>query len=214
MIDGVIFDLDGTLVNTEPLHCKSYHNALKKYGIDLSEWEYCNYWIRDGNGIDGFVLEKGLDLDVGKVRDEKRGIFHELLRAEIQKFDKVDNVLEELCARDYPLALVTSSYRYDAGLVLELTDLGKYFCTVVTRNDVWKPKPNPEGFYLAKERLGYTELSPEHFLVVEDSEKGVIAAHRAGMRCVAVPNDFTKNNDFSLAEKVVGSIGEVMELLE
>jgi len=107
---------------------------------------------------------------------------------------------------EFPLALATASYRHDAEEIFSLTNIDRYFKHIITADDVSQTKPNPEAFLLAAQQLN---IKPANALVLEDAEKGIIAAHKAGMYSIAVPTDYTRNNDFSLADKVVSNLGEV-----
>jgi beta-phosphoglucomutase-like phosphatase (HAD superfamily) len=90
--------------------------------------------------------------------------------------------------------------------VLAGLQIAPYFEAIVSGLDVANVKPSPDIFLKAARDLA---VDPSECLVLEDAEKGVIAAHRAGMRCVAVPNDFTKHHDFSMATRVCSSLREV-----
>jgi HAD superfamily hydrolase (TIGR01509 family) len=104
------------------------------------------------------------------------------------------------------MALASSSYRDAIDGVLAGLRIAPYFEAIVSGLDVANVKPSPDIFLKAARDLA---VDPSECLVLEDAEKGVIAAHRAGMRCVAVPNDFTKHHDFSMATRVCSSLREV-----
>jgi HAD superfamily hydrolase (TIGR01509 family) len=108
------------------------------------------------------------------------------------------------------LALVTSSYRDSTAEVLGAVGVARYFEVVITGDDVARPKPDPTCFLLAAGRLG---VIASECLVLEDAEKGIIAADSAGMFSVAVPNSFTAGNDFSRAMRVLSSLDDVTEEL-
>ena len=211
MIQGILFDMDGVLVDTEPLHCRGVIEALKKYNVILTEEKFYELWTRRGGGIADFVKEKNISTNPYIIREEKRQIYRKLLEKELKLYDGVEKKLCQLFEK-YPLALVTASGRKDAELILSKTEINKYFNPIITNDDVKYHKPDPEGFLLAGKKLN---ISPQNLLVIEDAQKGIIAAHKAGMKSVAIPNKHTAQNDFSLASKIVDSINDLtFDLIE
>jgi HAD superfamily hydrolase (TIGR01509 family) len=110
----------------------------------------------------------------------------------------------------FPIAVATNSNRADTRFVLEHFGLVAEFAAVITREMYDRPKPEPDAFRTAAQRLG---IPAPGCVVLEDAMKGVLAAHGAGCLCVAVPNEFTRDNDFSLATRVVESLDAVTPAL-
>jgi HAD superfamily hydrolase (TIGR01509 family) len=211
MITTVIFDLDGLLADTEPLHCRAYQQALRSQGAWLTESEYIEHWVRAGNGIGEWVARCGLDLDPVALRAVKSKLFLELLASSLRPMDGVFEILETLCGKK-TLALASSSYRDAVDGVLEGLSIAHYFKVIVSGLDVPRVKPAPDIFLAAARRVG---AAPSECIVVEDAEKGVLAAYHAGMRCIAVPNRHTRHHDFSKATRVCSSLSEITrELIE
>ncbi|MFH1916871.1 MAG: HAD family phosphatase [Nanoarchaeota archaeon] len=205
MIKAILFDNDGVLVDTEPLYCTSYIEALAHFGITITPEFYLAYWTRAGKSITDFIVEHRLSISLDDVRKLKNRILHEKFKTELRVYDGVHEKLAEL-SKAYPLGLVTSSYQTEVNAILDITWLRKYFQAVITRDDVSASKPDPEGFLKGAQALS---VSPLDAIVIEDAEKGIKAAVGAGMRAIAIPNAYTKDNDFSLAYKVIGSIREL-----
>jgi HAD superfamily hydrolase (TIGR01509 family) len=205
MISAAIFDLDGLLADTECLHCRAYQLALSEHGIDLQDTEYAEHWVRYGNGIVDWVSLRGLTLDPHALRLRKASHYIDLLASSLRPMDGALELLEFLRGK-VRIALASSSYRDAVEGVVSGLGIGRFFEVVVTGLDVERVKPAPDIFLKAARDLG---VPPSECLVLEDAEKGVIAAHRAGMRCIAVPNDYTRHHDFSLATKICASLREV-----
>ena len=205
MIQGIIFDMDGVIVKTEEIHYETYQETLQNYGIKITEEEYNNNWIRDGKGIEDFLKLKKLNIDPNHIRNKKRELYQSRLRTNVPIFDGVIETLESL-SNIFPLALATSSYRIETDLILEKLNIKKYFQSTITANDVSIIKPHPECFLSSAAVL---TICPEKTLVIEDAQKGVIAAKRAGMYCIAIPNNYTLSHDLSKVDLRLNSIKEL-----
>ncbi len=118
--------------------------------------------------------------------------------------------LETLKERGITLALATTSTSDSVRKFLHKFRLLGYFTLILTREDVSERKPNPEIYIKADDELGYNH---DEIIVVEDTEIGVRAAKSAGLNCVAVPNQYTKKQDFSMADYVIESIAELSKFI-
>jgi HAD superfamily hydrolase (TIGR01509 family) len=205
MITTLIFDLDGLLADTEKLHYKAYQDALAQYGFELTEEDYSEHWILKGGSIGEFISTRGLNIDPEAVRVTKAHYYEELVMSTAEPMPGAITILSRM--RGWKkLALATSSYEDAAYAVLKALDIGVYFSCIATRSSVTRIKPFPDLFLHVARSLGE---EPEHCLVFEDSEKGIIAAQSAGMKSIAVPNIHTLDHDFSKATLVVTSLEEV-----
>jgi HAD superfamily hydrolase (TIGR01509 family) len=205
MFAAVIFDLDGLLADTECLHCNAYQTALKEYGVDLEDSEYAEHWVRFGKGIADWLAGRGLTLDPDAVRLRKGKHYLELLATSLRPMDGALDLLAFLSGKT-KLALASSSYRDAVDGVLAGLGIAHFFQVIVSGLDVERVKPAPDIFLKSAADLG---VEPSRCLVFEDAEKGVLAAHSAGMRCIAVPNEHTRHHDFSKATRVCASLKEV-----
>jgi HAD superfamily hydrolase (TIGR01509 family) len=205
MISAVIFDLDGLLADTECLHCRAYQMALEEHGVELRDDDYAEHWVRFGKGIADWVTLQGLTVDPHALRLRKSKHYLDLLAAALKPMDGALELLEFLSGRT-KMALASSSYRDAVDGVLTGLGIARYFDVIVSGLDVAQVKPAPDIFLKAANDLG---VAPSECLVLEDAEKGVIAAHRAGMRCIAIPNDYTRHHDFSKATKICSSLKDV-----
>jgi len=205
MITTVIFDLDGLLADTEPLHCQAYQLALREHGIHLTETEYGEHWVRCGRGIHEWIDEHGHELDPGALRVRKAGHYQELLRSSLRPMNGAEALLNRLSGK-MRIGLASSSYRDAVDGVIYGLGISQFFEAVVSGLDVARVKPAPDIFLETAKRLG---VAPAQCAVLEDAEKGVIAAHAAGMICVAVPNVYTRDHDFSKATHICSSLDEI-----
>lgn len=205
MISTVIFDLDGLLADTEPLHCRAYQLAMVEHGVTVSDDDYADHWVKHGYGIVDWVNWHKLELDPHALRQRKSEHYLKLLETSLQPMDGALELLAGLTGK-IRIALASSSYRDAIDGVLAGLKIAHYFEAVVSGQDVAKVKPAPDIFLQTAERLAVT---PSECVVLEDAEKGVVAARLAGMACVAVPNPWTRHHDFSQATRVCGSLREI-----
>ena len=205
MITTVIFDLDGLLADTEQLHCRAYRMALLEHNVQLAEADYGEHWVRRGKGIDDWVVRQGLDLDPVALRTRKAAHYQTLLRSSLRPMAGATASPGTITGKPaHGPRLVVLPRRRRRGL--HGLGIADYFETVVSGLDVARVKPAPDIFLKAAARLG---VVPGECVVLEDAEKGVLAAQAAGMRCIAVPNGYTRDHDFSQATLVLLSLHEV-----
>jgi HAD superfamily hydrolase (TIGR01549 family) len=181
---GYIFDLDGTLVDTMPLHYRAWNRAMQLAGLqeELSEDLFYSLGGMPTVRVAGvFAQHYGLTIDVQKVFHQKEAHFLEL-RAEMKLIDAVVAVARKAAGR-IPLSVASGGPRDIVRHTLELMKLADLFPVVVTPEDVMHGKPSPEMFLLAAQKMG---VAPESCLVFEDAEPGIQAAEAAGMKWVRV----------------------------
>jgi len=205
MIKAVIFDMDGLIVDTEPLLAKAVIIALKNQNLALTEHEYFEHWTKKGGNIRQFIQGKNIDFDFNRYRREKKEIFLSILKENVPLIRGVREKIQALRGR-YLLALVSSSENEFIDSILSSTGLKRFFSVVIGSRDVKVEKPAPDGFLLAAKMLG---VKPEECLVLEDAEKGILAAKNANMKAIAIPNRYTMNNDFRKADQILTDINEL-----
>ena len=208
---GVIFDLDGVIIDSEALQHRAYNLVLARFGIEVDAAVYGREWIAAGRGPEFAVRELGLPIGADELRRLKDPVYHDLMRREIQLVPGARRAIERLRAR-FPLAVATNSRATDVGFVLEHFALTPLFDAVVTREHYAGAKPEPDAFLTAARAL---DLPPARCVVIEDATKGMRAAAAAGCACIAFPHDYTADNDTSTAQAVIGSLDELtVELVE
>jgi len=199
---GVIFDLDGVLINSEPLHCRAFQEVLGSYGVTVTDRDYYTHYIVYS---DREVLERLLPdrqaLAAAVAAKERR--YWELLEAGVPPFP---DGLALLAKTDgWRVGLATGSIRREAELALRSLGVRDRFDAIVTREDCRKGKPDPEPFLRAAESL---KLPARQCVVIEDTPGGVQAAKAAGMIAVAVTHSCSRSQLIG-ADLVVDDLGSV-----
>jgi HAD superfamily hydrolase (TIGR01509 family) len=205
MTAGVIFDFDGVIIDSEGLWYRAASQLLAEFGASVAPEEYAREWIANGQGPELAVVKYKLPMTAEEFRRRRAPIVERLVSTEAKLIPGAREALERLSSR-FPLAVATNSADATVRRVLESHGLTRYFRDLITRERYGKAKPEPDAFVAAAAALG---LPPARCVVVEDAERGVVAAKRAGARCVAVPNEWTRVLDFSAADRVVDGLDDV-----
>ncbi len=187
-IRSVLFDMDGVIVESVPIHTKAAQNVLRKYGLELTDEEYRQHFAgrTDEAGFAYYLELQGADeLDLAGMLREKAAEYAALSTGELKPFPGVVEFIQSLAGSGVTLALVTGSIRPEAELALTTFKVRQLFRELVTADDIVHSKPHPEGYLRGLRAL---DALPAHTVVIEDAPDGVYAAKRAGMRCVGVTN--------------------------
>lgn len=204
-IQAIIFDFDGTIIDTELPDFQSWQEAFAAFGCELSfeVWSECI-----GKSIGSFDIYGLLDEMVGypvdreQVRSTRRPRFDELL-ATLPLRPGVKAYLENAERLSFPLGIASSSPRAWVDRHLTERGIAPYFSVITTADDVEHAKPDPAVFRLACAALG---VAPAATIAIEDSPNGLLAASQAGLFTVVVPNEITARLDFGPADIVVDSL--------
>ena len=181
--DAYLFDCDGTIADSMPLHYVAWKKALGEWNCEFAEELFYAWGGRPTAEIIATLnQEHGLSMPVESVANRKEELYFELL----PELKVVPEVLEHIEAQHgrIPFAVVSGSARDSVTASLEVLKLLDRFDTLVCAGEYKKSKPDPEAFLLAASRLG---VAPKHCLVFEDTEMGIRAATAAGMASVKVP---------------------------
>ena len=179
---ALIFDLDGTLVDSMPLHVAAWQQTAPEYGLVVD-----GEWIHQYGGVPSrkiaamLAAAQGVTLDCEAVARCKTAYYVAMIGQAVP-FPAMLQLVQSM-AGQLPMAIGTGSLRSNAGIILQQSGLGRYIQTLVAADDVTEHKPEPHTFLLAAQRLG---VVPEQCLVFEDTLIGRQAAHAAGMKCVMV----------------------------
>jgi HAD superfamily hydrolase (TIGR01509 family) len=187
-IRAILFDLDGVLFDTEPLHRRAWIETMRRFGHEIDEQSLMRW-----TGIPCIDLAEHYEKTLSPYRprdeyhDEKGRSFREIARRDLVAYPLVVEAIREL-RTVLSLGYVTSNYRLDAALMLEVAGYSPLLPVGVAYEDVTKHKPDPEPYLTAARLIG---IEPERCAVVEDSPSGVASARSAGMTVAAVTTTFT-----------------------
>lgn len=214
---GVIFDMDGVIVDNHHYHYKAWQAMFEKYRLDISELQYMeNINGRTLPEILAYIFKKEITQDeLSRYGNEKESLYRELYRSDIVPVKGLPEFLNALKAEDIPVAVGTSSTQENIDFTLELTALRKYFDRIIDGSMVTQGKPNPQVYLKAAKTLA---LPAEKCVVFEDALSGIEAAKRAGCKVIALatthPREELTHADIVIDSFVSFSIDQMRQLFE
>lgn len=211
MIDAILWDNDGVLVDTEHLFFEATRETLEAFDVSLTMAHYKTLTLDAGRSCFDLAADKGVGREaILDARAERDVRYQARLEEGVELIEGVAETLAQLHG-SLPMAIVTSCDPLHFETIHGGLPIRGFFEFAVTPAHYERYKPHPEPYLTAARRLG---LEPERCLVVEDTARGLAAARAAGMRCAVIPNALTHDSDFADALEVLTSIREVPGLLE
>lgn len=210
---AVIFDFDGTLVDSEIFHFHIWNEVLAKYSIEVSYERYLAEFagVPTPKNADMLVDRHRLPVSKKALLEERENLALErMATGDFKLMPHARETLDFFYTNNIPMALATGSPRQDVDLLLPKLDLGKYFQTTVTRDDVKNSKPDPESYQRCVDFLGFAK---EDYLVFEDTPNGAWSAKNAGLTCFAVQHDQNEHPKLLHADKIFESLHEALDFL-
>jgi 16S rRNA pseudouridine516 synthase len=208
MAFGVIFDMDGTLVDNMPPAWRAINRALReKYGFEVPPEEVKHYAGTPFSAKVGrWKKVYGVDVDLDYLLPLYEKWEHEEMAKNPKNPKGLISLLEELKTRGVALGVATSTNPMRAKRTLDLFKLSSYFQCVVTMADISHPKPNPEMFLTAAQKMG---IDPKHCIVFEDAPSGIQAGKNAGMKVVALRNQYLPKEEADKADVQIDSFEDL-----
>lgn len=211
-IKGIIFDLDGVLFDSEYYQWQGWVEPLKKFDIELNKEMYFKYAGKSGKQIDQeLVKDFNLKIEEGDLLAQKKILIEKWFNEKTMPIMPYAKEAVEYFSDNFKIALCSGGDREEVITKLEKNDFLKYFPIIVAGDDVERSKPWPDTYLLAVEKIG---LNPLECLAFEDTQYGLQAAKDAGIFCFAVPNEYSTNQDFSRADKIIYSLKEAIDFFK
>jgi len=206
-VKALVLDMDGVLIDSEPLHLLAYQKYLADFGLTFREEDNHNFLgMKDVDCAKHLVAMHKLEVTALEFVAQKEAVLHGLFKEQLKVQPGVLQTLQRALELNIPTAIASSATLPTIELVVDLTGIRKFFRCLTSGDEVSNGKPAPDVFLLAAERLG---AKPGECLVIEDTFNGVCAAKAAGMMCIAIPCQATRHQDFAHADLVLSSMEEV-----
>jgi len=208
MLQTVIFDMDGVIVDTEPVHNYAYYQHFKELGIEVSAEMFATFTGNSTKNVFQKIKEHfGVTEDIPTLVEKKRSLFNDAFDTKTDLFllEGVEDLIKQLHQNGIQLILASSSSKVTINRVFNRFKLDTYFSHIVSGEDFPQSKPNPDIFL---EAVRLSKSNKENCIVIEDSTNGIKAAHAAGVFCVGYRSVNSKKQDYSLANLVIDSFEE------
>jgi HAD superfamily hydrolase (TIGR01509 family) len=209
MIQTVIFDMDGVIVDTEPVHHYAYHQHFKQLNIEVTPEMYSSFTGNSTKNIfEKLKAQFNLSESVLTLVETKRNIFNDAFdnKEDLFLLDGVEELIKELYSNRIQLVLGSSSAKVTINRIFNRFDLHHYFTHIVSGEDFPKSKPNPAIF----QHAAFLAQTPvENCIVIEDSTNGILAAKSAGIYCIGYNSFHSKRQDYSKADLVIQNFSEL-----
>jgi HAD superfamily hydrolase (TIGR01509 family) len=209
MLKAILFDMDGVIVDTEPLHSKAYHLMFEAVNINVSEAMYQSFTGQSTLGIcRTLVSHFQITEPAEHLVALKRKFFKQIFETDkdLQLIDGVLDLIKDYHSNGLTLVLASSASMPTINNVFKRFDLDQYFVAKLSGADLKASKPHPEIFIKAAEASG---CKKSECMVIEDSTNGIKAAKAAGIYCVGFESPHSKNQDYSNANLVISDFSEI-----
>ena len=206
MVKVIIFDLDGLLIDSQPLQYQAYHQVFSNHGflLTLVDWQE---WIHNSYSAKQWIQKHKLPLDVATLRSEKKTIYDQLIHDELKLKPGARKLINTLYGK-FRLGIASASRLESIELIVDKFGLRSKFEQLVSDTEMANGKPHPDIFLETAQAM---QVEPADCLVIEDSMAGLKAAKAANMTCIICPDTFSnlKPATFTGADKIVSQLDEI-----
>ena len=209
-IKAIFWDNDGILVDTERFYYQANKEILATLEIEVTPRIYHQYFLAQSKGMWHIAAEQGISQNrIKELRTERDERYAQLLQQHRLLIEGAEGILQTLHG-SYTMGIVTSAPKEHFELIHQSTNVLSYMDFVLAAGDYARSKPAPDPYLKA---LEVSAFHKDECLVVEDSERGLLAARAAGLQCVVIPHELTQYGNFSGAHAVLNSLAELHEVL-
>lgn len=208
MIEAIVFDFDGVMLDTETPDFQTWHEIYESHGIELTKENWAKVVGHINSDFDpaAFLVESaGLTIDVEELRAQRLNRFREIVYGSAL-MPGVEALINVCVENGIHLAVASNADSWWVRRHLENHKVIEHFGAIRTSEDVPKPKPAPDVYLAALEAIG---VEPSRAIAFEDSPPGIASAHAAGIHTIAVPNSVTRHYDLGRAHRTIESIEHV-----
>ncbi|WP_418264140.1 HAD family hydrolase [Flavobacterium faecale] len=213
-IKAIIFDFDGTLVDTDKFHFNCWNKSLSTFNVKLEYDYYLNHLagVPSILNAETIIEEYGLPISVKDLADLKDENTKNLLKTETINFmPNALEVLEYFRKENMPMFLVTGSPRTEVDCILDRANIKGYFKFSITSSDVEKSKPDPEPYLTAIVNCGFSQ---ENILVFEDTKNGILSAKSANLKCFAIQANADLQKRLNEADQIFENFDHAINYLK
>ena len=216
MLKAVVFDFDGIIVDSEPLHCKAFQKLLEPLGAGFTWDEYVEKYMgfddrdafREAFRVHGLALD---DEQLSRLIAAKATMFQEVAAEGVNSYSGAVDLIRQLSGK-VPLALCSGALLSDIEPVLGMLSIPDAFDCIVTADDVSASKPDPASYLLAVRKLQQLfpsqQILPAHSVAIEDTPAGISSAKGAGLKVLSVTNSYP-GDELRAADRVVDSLSTI-----
>ncbi len=214
-IEAVVFDFDGVLANSEPLHLRAYQAILAEVGVSLDRDDYYQRYLGfdDAGALDAIGRANGQQWDARQIAaliERKAAIFDDMLASLDVMYPEAPGCIERL-GRRFPLGIASGALRHEIVAILRRAALEHHFAFIVAAGETAAGKPAPDPYRRAAE---LHRLAPSACVAIEDSRWGIDAALTAGLRCVGITTSYPAS-ELTAADVIIASLDEfTVEMIE
>lgn len=205
MLKAFIFDMDGVIIDSEPLHFETDKMVMKEFGVEVSDEELTSFVGTTNPYMWSVLLEKyKLSTSVEELLELQNKYKSQMFgQSKLSPIEGITELILNLRERGAYIGLASSSSRQFITMILKALNIYHYFDVIVSGEEVINSKPAPDIFLKAAQEL---QVDPENCIVLEDSENGVIGAKAAGMKCIAFKNPNSGIQDLTQADCIVPTL--------